>query len=145
MLVVGPLISLFWTSGDVPCGFQSQSGQPFLLLVKAYVLHIPWDLCLVPAWQPNCSLPHTCDQALVGFKTGIYHAATNMWDQKAVGLLEHVKLAVIDFKGCNIHWKGLSEVGNIAIIETVNEKLYPLESFLNERGIPWIQWIPRIW
>ena len=26
---VGPLIPLFWTSGDVSSGFQSQSGQPY--------------------------------------------------------------------------------------------------------------------
>ena len=27
---MGSLISLFWTSGDVSCEFQSQSGQPYL-------------------------------------------------------------------------------------------------------------------
>ena len=27
---VGPLKPLFWTSGDVSSGFQSQSGQPYL-------------------------------------------------------------------------------------------------------------------
>ena len=26
---VGPLIPLFWTSGNIPSGFQSQSGQPY--------------------------------------------------------------------------------------------------------------------
>ena len=26
---VGPLMPLFWTSGDVSSGFQSQSGQPY--------------------------------------------------------------------------------------------------------------------
>ena len=26
---VGPLIRLFWTSGDVSSGYQSQSGQPY--------------------------------------------------------------------------------------------------------------------
>ena len=29
-----------WTSGEVPYGFQSQSGQPYLCLAEAYVLHI---------------------------------------------------------------------------------------------------------
>ena len=34
MLSMGPLISLFWTSGDIYSGFQTQSGQPFLYLVE---------------------------------------------------------------------------------------------------------------
>ena len=38
---VGPLIPLFWASGDVFSGFQSQSGQPYLHLSGAYVLHVP--------------------------------------------------------------------------------------------------------
>ena len=38
---MGPLTTLFWTRGDVSSGFQSQSGQPYLHLVEAYVLHIP--------------------------------------------------------------------------------------------------------
>ena len=32
---LGPLISLFLTSGDVSSGFQSQSGQPYLHLAVA--------------------------------------------------------------------------------------------------------------
>ena len=35
------LIPLFWTSGDVSSGFQSQSGQPYSNLVEGYVLHVP--------------------------------------------------------------------------------------------------------
>ena len=38
---MGPLILLFWTSGDVSSGFQSQSGQPYLRLAEAYVLYVP--------------------------------------------------------------------------------------------------------
>ena len=30
-----------------------------------------------PAWQSSCSNPHTCEQALVGFEFGIYHAAAS--------------------------------------------------------------------
>ena len=37
---MGPLIPLFWTSGDVS-GFQSQSGQPYSHLEEAYVLNVP--------------------------------------------------------------------------------------------------------
>ena len=36
---MAPLIPLFWTSGDVSTGFQSQSGQPYLHLVEARVTH----------------------------------------------------------------------------------------------------------
>ena len=42
---MGPLIPLFWTSGDVSSGFQSQSGQPYL--------------CLVINMAAEPSLPHT--------------------------------------------------------------------------------------
>ena len=35
---MGPLIPMFWTSGDVSSGFQSQSGQPFLHLAEVYML-----------------------------------------------------------------------------------------------------------
>ena len=35
MLPMGPLIALFWTSGDISSGFQIQSGQPYLYLVEA--------------------------------------------------------------------------------------------------------------
>ena len=50
---------------------------------EAYVLHVPWDSPLVwhlltswqPTWQPSHSLPHTCEQALVGLETRTYHAA----------------------------------------------------------------------
>ena len=65
-LFVGPLIPLFWTSGDVSSGFQSQSGQHYLHLAEAYVLHVSWDSPLVwhlptsrqPVWQLSRSLPH---------------------------------------------------------------------------------------
>ena len=39
---VGPLTPLFWTSGDVSSGFQSQSGQPYLHLAEAYLLFHLW-------------------------------------------------------------------------------------------------------
>ena len=47
VLFVGPLISLFWTSGDVCSSFLNQSGQPYLCLAEAYVLHVHWDSPLV--------------------------------------------------------------------------------------------------
>ena len=62
------------TSGDVSSWFQSQSEQPYLYLVEAYMSHVPWDSLLVqhlstfwwPAWQPNQSLPYPCKRALIG-------------------------------------------------------------------------------
>ena len=36
-----PIIPLFWTSGDVTSGFQSQSGQPCSQLAEAYVIYVP--------------------------------------------------------------------------------------------------------
>ena len=39
VLFVGPLIPLFWTSGDVYFGFQRQSGQPNPHLAEAYVMY----------------------------------------------------------------------------------------------------------
>ena len=86
VLFVGPLISLFWTSGDVSSEFQSQSG---FCLIRAkqsrmcYVTHslrftsgvTPTDL-LVASMAAQPSLPHTWE-ALVGLKTGSYHAATH--------------------------------------------------------------------
>ena len=57
---MGPLIPLFWTSGDISSGFQSQSGF-CLSRGICFTLHIPWDSPLVwhlptswqPAWQPS--------------------------------------------------------------------------------------------
>ena len=37
---MGPLVSLFWTSGDVPSEFQSQMGHPYLRLTEPYVLKV---------------------------------------------------------------------------------------------------------
>ena len=37
----GATHTLFWTSGDVSPGFQSQSGQSYLHLAEVYMLHIP--------------------------------------------------------------------------------------------------------
>ena len=41
MAILGPLIPLFWTSGDVSSGFQSQSGQLYShSLAEGYMLYI---------------------------------------------------------------------------------------------------------
>ena len=35
---LGPLVPLFWTSGDVCSGYQSQSGQPYSHLAEVYMI-----------------------------------------------------------------------------------------------------------
>ena len=45
---VSPFLTpLFWTSGDVSSGFQSQSGQPYSFLMQAYVLCVPRDSSVI--------------------------------------------------------------------------------------------------
>ena len=51
---VGPLIPLFWTSGDVSSGFQSQSGQPYSCLAEVYVLYVPLDSLDLPHSSVTC-------------------------------------------------------------------------------------------
>ena len=58
---MGPLIPLFWTSGDVSSEFQSQSQQPYSSLVEAYVIHVPSGVTpanllaasMAAAWLPS--------------------------------------------------------------------------------------------
>ena len=40
-LFVGPLIPMFWTSGDVYSAFQSQTRQPYSHLAEVYMLPVP--------------------------------------------------------------------------------------------------------
>ena len=47
MSFYGATHTLFWTSGDISFGVQSQSGQPYLHLAEAYMMYIPWDSPLV--------------------------------------------------------------------------------------------------
>ena len=80
-------ISPFCGSTDIP--FQTfddiSSGQPYSYLAEENMLHPPWDSSLVqhlltswwPTWQLNCSLLHTCEQALMQLETGTYHIATH--------------------------------------------------------------------
>ena len=46
--ILGPLVPLFWISGDVSSGFQSQSGFCLIRrIAKANVMYIPGDPPLV--------------------------------------------------------------------------------------------------
>ena len=54
MSFLGQLVHLFWISGDVTSGFQSQ-GSALFTFVEVNVMHIPQDPPLVlympPSWQ----------------------------------------------------------------------------------------------
>ena len=83
VLFAGPLIPLFWTSGHVCPGFQSQGG--FSHLCALLPTHngflrftsgmTPADL-LAASMVPQLFHPHTftCVQALVGLESRIKHA-----------------------------------------------------------------------
>ena len=45
--ILGPLVPLFWISGDVSSGFQSQSGFCLICIAEANVMYISWDPPLV--------------------------------------------------------------------------------------------------
>ena len=45
--ILGPLVPLFWISGYVFSGFQSQSGFCLIHIAEANVMYIPWDPPLV--------------------------------------------------------------------------------------------------
>ena len=98
----GPLIPLFWISGDICPGFHTQCGSvdPLACLLchshatessdSPLVQHllISWQ----PVWLPNSSHPHTCKQALVGLKTGIYHAALQCETRQTLYRLSYTNL-----------------------------------------------------
>ena len=41
LVLFGPVVRLFWISGDVSSGFQSQSGFCLICIAEANVMHIP--------------------------------------------------------------------------------------------------------
>ena len=76
VLFMRPLIPLIWTSGNVSSGFQSQSGQPYLHLTEAYMLHVLWDLPL-GGWHVSQAVPfHMPARRHMGVETGIYRVTT---------------------------------------------------------------------
>ena len=86
---------LFWTSGDISSGLQSQSGQPYLSLVEVYMLHIPSDSPLVQhlltSWQSAWQLSH------------LFHIpARHWWDSKLGAIMP--LLTVWDQADQTIYW-----------------------------------------
>ena len=59
---LGPLVPLFWISGDVSSGFQSQSGFCLIRIAEANVMYIPRDpplvLQLPTSWRPAKPILH---------------------------------------------------------------------------------------
>ena len=45
--ILGPLVALFWISGNVSSGFLRQSGFCLIHFAEANVMYIPWDPPLV--------------------------------------------------------------------------------------------------
>ena len=90
-----PLISLFWTSGDVPLGFEARVGSLFTL---GGGVHVTPSLILTSGVGPakllvasmaaEPSLPHTCKE-LLGLETGSYHAAAHSVRQEN-GILHNI-------------------------------------------------------
>ena len=77
---MGPLIPLFWTSGDVSSGFQSQSGFCLIRTWWRRTSNITCSLRFTsgatparplcwPAWLPSRFLPHAC-KGIGGSRTG---------------------------------------------------------------------------
>ena len=82
----GPLIPLFWTSGDVSSEYQSQSGQPYLCLVEAYVLHILWDW-----WGSNLGPINTTSHSV---RPGICSTNWTILVRHSICYLKHVSKVV---------------------------------------------------
>ena len=94
VLSVASLITLFWTSGDIGPGFQSQGGSPRLhasfpacnRILRLTFGITPADL-LAASMATEPFFPCTCEQVLVELETGICHVFLNTdhllnWNRK---------------------------------------------------------------
>ena len=91
VLFVGPLIPLFWTSGDVCPGFQSQGGSLFVCFLTCVILRFisgstPANLLVTSMVTNPFRSTHLqgCPQTLVGIRThdrlsGQQHSALNVY------------------------------------------------------------------
>ena len=97
--ILGPLVPLFWISGDVSSGFQRQRGFCFLRFVQMnvvyrdppLVLHLPTSWW--PAWQPVTS-PHVFQQsqdAILRIKW-----ATTYTEDESSTIVQAMQLAHVD-------------------------------------------------
>ena len=92
-----PVLDFWWC----PLGFKA-SGQPYLHLVEAYMLHVWWNWPLVqhlptslwPTWESSQPLPHICRQTVSGLKTIYSQYETRQADAL---LTELYRLSLITF------------------------------------------------
>ena len=151
LLFVGPLIPLFWTYSDISSWWRC-------------TLHIPWGSPLVqhlptsqqPAWQLSLSLPHTCKQALVGLKTGTYHATGERSTDWAIPAQLYIQSdsfwVLCDSRSFNFPTKLLTKLTNVihwvplttnnlihknvlAISGTCYIRIFQSQAFFSERKI----------
>ena len=71
----GPLVPLFWISGDVSSDFQSQSGFCLIYIVEVNAMYIPWDPTVV------LHVPDLLTVSNVGRRPGSYLAQGFYWHQ----------------------------------------------------------------
>ena len=73
--ILEPLVPLFWTSGDIFSGFQSQSGFCLIHIAEVNVMYIPWDPLLV------IHIVNLLTVSIVGYWLGSYFAQGYYWHQ----------------------------------------------------------------
>ena len=82
---MGPLISLFWTSGDVSSGFQSPSGQPIWHLPETCMVYfLSFTSGVTPLLVHTASIvaghfPHMCVSAVVAASDQAARLGGGVW------------------------------------------------------------------
>ena len=123
VLFVGPLIPLFWTSGDVCPGFQSQGGSRLhAFLPASYSSDSPLVWHLLTAWQPAwrpVTLPTCISRGrMLGFERGISHSEQRC--STHLGRLYHPIFSLIERKGSC--WMQFQSQWNEDFIPNFNRK-----------------------
>ena len=91
----GSLMTLFWTSGDVSCGFQSQSGRPY-----------------------SSTYLQTCNQALVGLETGTYRVADKHYASSASANLNFATV-------CHFLWRRIYTAAECNLQLSLFKRTFP--------------------
>ena len=119
ILFVGPLMPLFWTSGDVSSGFQSQSGFCLIRTWRRRTSSITRSLrftsgatpanLLAASMAAEPSLPHTCE-GIGGSRTGdisLHERTLNRLSYAGAATSEHTYI-------CERKWLNSESVSNRA-------------------------------
>ena len=101
---LGPLVPLFWISGDVSSGFQSQSG---FCLIRYFCVHSPRftsgatlaDLLAAGA-QPVTS-PHACAEVGLG---SVSNVRSHKQKTNALPLCQRPRITHVYVASCSIHF-----------------------------------------